>query len=119
MSHGNHRHYGYCFSKWWWPSSRLARLYWYHCFSVGRTPQSVSLKKTMLLFYFQKVLIVISNFCVCSIAVGMIIKIIVMCPIQHYKYRDGIDNLLVLLIGGIPMQMPTIPFILYHVPFQS
>ncbi|KAJ9698017.1 hypothetical protein PVL29_007227 [Vitis rotundifolia] len=88
-------------------------------FFCWSTPQSVSLKKTMLLFYFQKVLIVISNFCVCSIAVRMIIKIIVMCPIQHYKYRDGIDNLLVLLIGGIPMQMPTIPFILYHVPFQS
>ncbi|KAJ9680444.1 hypothetical protein PVL29_019695 [Vitis rotundifolia] len=49
----------------------------------------------------------------------MIIKIIAMCPIQHYKYEDGIDDLLVLLIGGIPMQIPTIPFILHHVPFQS
>ncbi|KAJ9678896.1 hypothetical protein PVL29_020944 [Vitis rotundifolia] len=49
----------------------------------------------------------------------MIIKIIVMYPIQHHKYRDGIDNLLILSIGGIPMQMPTVPFILHHVPFQS
>lgn len=31
-----------------------------------------------------------------------------MYPIQHRKYRPGIDNLLVLLIGGIPIAMPTV-----------
>ncbi|PKI34234.1 hypothetical protein CRG98_045367 [Punica granatum] len=31
-----------------------------------------------------------------------------MYPIQHRKYRDGINNLLVLLIGGIPIAMPTV-----------
>jgi hypothetical protein len=31
-----------------------------------------------------------------------------MYPIQHRLYRDGIDNLLVLLIGGIPIAMPTV-----------
>ena len=31
-----------------------------------------------------------------------------MYPIQHRQYRDGIDNLLVLLIGGIPIAMPTV-----------
>ncbi len=30
-----------------------------------------------------------------------------MFPIQHRKYRTGIDNLLV-LIGGIPIAMPTV-----------
>ena len=50
----------------------------------------------------------IGNFCICSIAVGMIIEIIVMYPIQDRKYRPGIDNLLVLLIGGIPIAMPTV-----------
>lgn len=39
---------------------------------------------------------------------GMIIEIIVMYPIQHREYRPGIDNLLVLLIGGIPIAMPTV-----------
>ena len=39
---------------------------------------------------------------------GMIIEIIVMYPIQDRKYRPGIDNLLVLLIGGIPIAMPTV-----------
>ncbi|KAL2517427.1 H(+)-ATPase 5 [Abeliophyllum distichum] len=58
--------------------------------------------------HFQKVLTAIGNFCICSIFVGIIIEVIVMYPIQHRKYRDGIDNLLVLLIGGIPIAMPTV-----------
>ncbi|XP_059072716.1 plasma membrane ATPase isoform X2 [Cryptomeria japonica] len=58
--------------------------------------------------HFQKVLTAIGNFCICSIAIGMLIEIIVMYPIQHRKYRDGINNLLVLLIGGIPIAMPTV-----------
>lgn len=58
--------------------------------------------------HFQKVLTAIGNFCICSIAVGMVVEIIVMYPIQHRPYRLGIDNLLVLLIGGIPIAMPTV-----------
>ncbi|KAL2502518.1 ATPase 8 [Forsythia ovata] len=58
--------------------------------------------------HFQKVLTAIGNFCICSIAVGMLIEVVVMYPIQHRKYREGIDNLLVLLIGGIPIAMPTV-----------
>ncbi|KAL5977793.1 Plasma membrane ATPase 4 [Asimina triloba] len=58
--------------------------------------------------HFQKVLTAIGNFCICSIAIGMVVEIIVMYPIQKRKYRDGIDNLLVLLIGGIPIAMPTV-----------
>ncbi|XP_073150729.1 plasma membrane ATPase 4 [Henckelia pumila] len=58
--------------------------------------------------HFQKVLTAIGNFCICSIAIGMLAEIIVMYPIQHRPYRQGIDNLLVLLIGGIPIAMPTV-----------
>ncbi|KAF7848598.1 hypothetical protein BT93_L1815 [Corymbia citriodora subsp. variegata] len=58
--------------------------------------------------HFQKVLTAIGNFCICSIALGMLVEIIVMYPIQHRQYRSGIDNLLVLLIGGIPIAMPTV-----------
>ncbi|KAE8710939.1 ATPase 9, plasma membrane-type [Hibiscus syriacus] len=58
--------------------------------------------------HFQKVLTAIGNFCICSIAAGMFIEIIVMYLIQHRRYRDGIDNLLVLLIRGIPIAMPTV-----------
>lgn len=62
----------------------------------------------MLLFSCVQVLTAIGNFCICSIAVGMLIEIVVMYPIQHRAYRPGIDNLLVLLIGGIPIAMPTV-----------
>ncbi|XP_062009960.1 plasma membrane ATPase 1-like isoform X1 [Rosa rugosa] len=58
--------------------------------------------------HFQKVLTAIGNFCICTIAVGMVVEIIVMYPVQHRSYRPGIDNLLVLLIGGIPIAMPTV-----------
>ncbi|GFS35573.1 H[+]-ATPase 7 [Actinidia rufa] len=58
--------------------------------------------------HFQKVLTAIGNFCICSIFVGMVIEIIVVYGIQKRKYRVGIDNLLVLLIGGIPIAMPTV-----------
>uniref|UniRef100_A0A0E0EJJ5 Plasma membrane ATPase n=1 Tax=Oryza meridionalis TaxID=40149 RepID=A0A0E0EJJ5_9ORYZ len=58
--------------------------------------------------HFQKVLRAIGNFCIGAIAIGMTVEVIVMYPIQHRLYRDGIDNLLVLLIGGIPIAMPTV-----------
>ncbi|KAL0464569.1 UNVERIFIED_CONTAM: Plasma membrane ATPase 1 [Sesamum latifolium] len=58
--------------------------------------------------HFQKVLTSIGNFCICSIAVGMVIEIIVIYGVQGRPYRPGIDNLLVLLIGGIPIAMPTV-----------
>lgn len=31
-----------------------------------------------------------------------------MYPVQRREYRVGINNLLVLLIGGIPIAMPTV-----------
>ncbi|KAK1381730.1 Plasma membrane ATPase [Heracleum sosnowskyi] len=57
--------------------------------------------------HFQQVLTAIGNFCICSIAIGMVIEIIVVAS-QQRKYRQGVDNLLVLLIGGIPIAMPTV-----------
>ncbi|KAK8618667.1 hypothetical protein V6N13_132651 [Hibiscus sabdariffa] len=63
---------------------------------------------TEVVGHFQQVLTSIGNFCICSIAVGMVLEIIVMFPIQQRSYRDGINNLLVLLIGGIPIAMPTV-----------
>ncbi|WZY87558.1 hypothetical protein YC2023_044293 [Brassica napus] len=58
--------------------------------------------------HFQKVLTSIGNFCICTIAVGMAIEIVVIYGLQKRAYRVGIDNLLVLLIGGIPIAMPTV-----------
>ncbi|KAL2345975.1 hypothetical protein Fmac_007260 [Flemingia macrophylla] len=63
---------------------------------------------TEVVGHFQKVLTAIGNFCICSIAIGMVFEIIIMFPVEHRSYRDGINNLLVLLIGGIPIAMPTV-----------
>ncbi|KAK7285705.1 hypothetical protein RJT34_20483 [Clitoria ternatea] len=63
---------------------------------------------TQVVGHFQKVLTSIGNFCICSIAIGMILEIIIMFPVEHRSYREGINNLLVLLIGGIPIAMPTV-----------
>ncbi|KAM5573040.1 plasma membrane ATPase 1 [Rosa sericea] len=57
--------------------------------------------------HFQKVLTAIGNFCICSIAIGIVIELIVLVR-QGKSYRSKIDNLLVLLIGGIPIAMPTV-----------
>lgn len=57
--------------------------------------------------HFQKVLTAIGNFCICSIAIGMIIEIIVVVA-QHRNGRIAVNDLLVLLIGGIPIAMPTV-----------
>uniref|UniRef100_A0A7N0VME6 Plasma membrane ATPase n=1 Tax=Kalanchoe fedtschenkoi TaxID=63787 RepID=A0A7N0VME6_KALFE len=58
--------------------------------------------------HFQQVLTAIGNFCICSIAIGMAIEIVVIYGLQGRGYLTGIDNLLVLLIGGIPIAMPTV-----------
>ncbi|KAL4590932.1 hypothetical protein LXL04_003879 [Taraxacum kok-saghyz] len=58
--------------------------------------------------HFQQVLTAIGNFCICSIAIGMFIELIVIYAYQKRDYREGIDNLLVILIGGIPIAMPTV-----------
>lgn len=56
----------------------------------------------------MQVLSSIGNFCICSIAIGIVIEIIVMFPFQKKNYWKGVNNLLVLLIGGIPIAMPTV-----------
>ncbi|RCV46235.1 hypothetical protein SETIT_9G516100v2 [Setaria italica] len=63
---------------------------------------------TEVVGHFQKVLTCIGNFCICSIAVGVILEVIIMFPVQHRSYRNGINNVLVILIGGIPIAMPTV-----------
>ncbi|ONK73511.1 uncharacterized protein A4U43_C04F32390 [Asparagus officinalis] len=65
-------------------------------------------ESTVHVGHFQKVLTAIGNFCICSIAIGMVIDIIAMCGVHDSKYRTVVDNLLVLLIGGIPIAMPTV-----------
>ncbi|KAJ2334485.1 hypothetical protein GGI00_001833 [Coemansia sp. RSA 2681] len=58
--------------------------------------------------HLQQVLAKIGNFCICSIAIFLVAEIFVMYPGFKYRYRRGMNNLLVLLIGGIPIAMPTV-----------
>ncbi|KAG0163039.1 plasma membrane H+-ATPase [Apophysomyces sp. BC1034] len=58
--------------------------------------------------HLQQVLAKIGNFCLVSIGIFVVLEILVMYAAFRYRYRRGIDNLLVLLIGGIPIAMPTV-----------
>ncbi|CEP09717.1 hypothetical protein [Parasitella parasitica] len=58
--------------------------------------------------HLQTILAKIGNFCLCTISIFIVLEILVMYPKFRYKYRTGIDNILVLLIGGIPIAMPTV-----------
>ncbi|XP_075505284.1 ATPase 10, plasma membrane-type [Primulina tabacum] len=72
----------------------------------GKAAQLV--ESTEVTGHLQKVLSSIGNFCICSIAVGMILESVVMLFVQKRSYRTAVNNLLVLLIGGIPIAMPTV-----------
>jgi H+-transporting ATPase len=58
--------------------------------------------------HIQKVMTSIGSFCVLLILVFEVVIIAAMYPGFKYSYRRGIDNVLVLLIGGVPIAMPTV-----------
>jgi len=58
--------------------------------------------------HLQKILTQIGSFCLVTIGIFVLLEILVLYPAYHYSYRDGLDNILVLLIGGIPIAMPTV-----------
>ena len=50
----------------------------------------------------------IGSFCLVVIGIFVLLEILILYPAYHYSYREGLDNILVLLIGGIPIAMPTV-----------
>ncbi|RCI02493.1 plasma membrane H+-ATPase [Rhizopus stolonifer] len=58
--------------------------------------------------HLQSILAKIGNFCLITISIFLVVVIIVQYARFRYNYRRGIDNILVLLIGGIPIAMPTV-----------
>jgi H+-transporting ATPase len=50
----------------------------------------------------------IGSFCLVVIGIFVVLEILVLYAAYHYTYREGLDNILVLLIGGIPIAMPTV-----------
>ncbi|KAK7462760.1 hypothetical protein VKT23_007345 [Stygiomarasmius scandens] len=58
--------------------------------------------------HLQKILAQIGSFCLIAIGIFVVLEIVILYPRFHYTYRRGLDNILVLLIGGIPIAMPTV-----------
>ncbi|KAL1405851.1 plasma membrane H+-ATPase [Vanrija albida] len=58
--------------------------------------------------HLQMVLARIGSFCLVSIGLFVLLEIVILYPKFKYTYRQGLDNILVLLIGGIPIAMPTV-----------
>jgi H+-transporting ATPase len=58
--------------------------------------------------HLQKILAQIGSFCLVSIGIFVLAEIFCLYAGFRYSYRRGLDNILVLLIGGIPIAMPTV-----------
>ncbi|KIJ24485.1 hypothetical protein M422DRAFT_785858 [Sphaerobolus stellatus SS14] len=58
--------------------------------------------------HLQKILAQIGSFCLVVIGIFVLAEILVLYAGFRYDYRRGLDDILVLLIGGIPIAMPTI-----------
>ena len=55
--------------------------------------------------HLQMIMAKIGNFCLVGISIFIIAEILVMYAGFRYAYRRGINNILVLLIGGLPIAM--------------
>ncbi|KAE8542145.1 plasma-membrane proton-efflux P-type ATPase [Cryptococcus gattii VGV] len=58
--------------------------------------------------HLQQVLARIGTFCLVSIGIFVLLEILIMYADFRFPYRRGLNNILVLLIGGIPIAMPTV-----------
>ncbi|KAH9478206.1 ATPase 6, plasma membrane-type [Psilocybe cubensis] len=58
--------------------------------------------------HLQKILAQIGSFCLITIGIFVLAEIFVLYAGFRFRYRRGLDNILVLLIGGIPIAMPTV-----------
>src|SRR6266446_6779686 len=58
--------------------------------------------------HLQKILARIGSFCLVTIGIFVLAEIFVLYAGFRYQYRRGLNNILVLLIGGIPIAMPTV-----------
>lgn len=58
--------------------------------------------------HLQQILAQIGNFCLISIGIFVVAEILVLYAGRKYDYRRGLNDILVLLIGGIPIAMPTV-----------
>ncbi|KAG8987373.1 plasma membrane H+-ATPase [Tulasnella sp. 427] len=74
---------------------------------VGQNDDTTSHLQAILAHIGSFCLIAIGSFCLIAIGI-FVLKIVILYPAFHYTYRRGFDNILVLLIGGIPIAMPIV-----------
>ena len=58
--------------------------------------------------HLQKILAQIASFCLVSIGIFIVTEIFVLYAGFRYEYHRGLNNILVLLIRGIPIAIPTV-----------
>ena len=58
--------------------------------------------------HLQKILANIGSFCLITIGIFVLAEIFVLYAGFRFQYRRGLNDILVLLIGGIPIAMPTV-----------
>ena len=58
--------------------------------------------------HLQKILAQIGSFCLITIGIFVLAEIFCLYAGFRFQYRRGLNNILVLLIGGIPIAMPTV-----------
>ncbi|KAL6299202.1 hypothetical protein BKA93DRAFT_742750 [Sparassis latifolia] len=58
--------------------------------------------------HLQKILAQIGSFCLVVIGIFVLAEIFCLYAGFRFQYRRGLNNILVLLIGGIPIAMPTV-----------
>ncbi|KAG8701798.1 plasma membrane H+-ATPase, partial [Ceratobasidium sp. 423] len=60
--------------------------------------------------HLQKLFAQIRSFCLVSISLFILLEIVILYLCFHYSYHCGLNIILMLLIGGIPIAMPTVFF---------
>ncbi|CAF5085385.1 unnamed protein product [Rotaria sp. Silwood1] len=88
-------------------------------------PETFAAKTMMLtnidyrISHLQTILLRINNFRIFSIVLFIIVELLIMYVGFGYDYRRGINNILALLVGGIPMVMIIVFTIIFvHIPKQ-
>ena len=73
---------------------------------IGKSADMVN--RTESTSHLQAIVSAIGLYCIAWIFTFIFFQIIICFPVQRYNYHNEIDNILVLLIGGVPIAMPVV-----------
>ncbi|GAA6044423.1 hypothetical protein JCM8097_003064 [Rhodosporidiobolus ruineniae] len=80
--------------------------------SLGRADEQVASSSSNWPGHLQPNLGQIGLYSLVLIGILIVLEIVFRCPRFHYAHRCGLDNILVLLNGGIPIAMPTVTLVI-------